>query len=71
VVPNEAPVHNVLFGQREAIGSLMKACLGLPSDSHMSLEHRFESSFAVLSFAISNLPVVIEDGHSSRKPRAS
>jgi myo-inositol-1-phosphate synthase len=71
VVPNGAPVHNALFGQREAIVNLMKACLGLPPDNHMSLEHRFESSLATLSSATTTLPVVIENGHSSKKPRAS
>merc|ERR1719401_1869919 len=46
LVPNGAPVVNALFAQRCAIVNLMRACLGLAADSHMTLEHRFESSLA-------------------------
>lgn len=48
LVPNGAPVVNALFAQRQAIINVMRACLGLPPDNHMALEHRFESSLEEL-----------------------
>ena len=50
LVPSGAPVVNALFTQRCAIVNLMRACLGLAPDNHMTLEHRFESTLAALSF---------------------
>jgi myo-inositol-1-phosphate synthase len=44
MVPNGAPVVNALFTQREAIINVMRACLGLPPNNHMTLEHRFTST---------------------------
>jgi myo-inositol-1-phosphate synthase len=44
LVPNGAPVVNALFTQKCAIVNVMRACLGLAPDNHMTLEHRFESS---------------------------
>lgn len=44
LVPNGAPVINALFTQRQAIINVMRACLGLAPDNHMTLEHRLESS---------------------------
>ena len=44
LVPNGAPVVNALFSQRSAIINVMRACLGLAPDNHMTLEHRMESS---------------------------
>merc|ERR1719203_313015 len=49
LVPNGAPVVNALFTQRCAIVNLMRACLGLAPDNHMTLEHRFESALAALN----------------------
>lgn len=43
LVPNGAPVVNALFTQRQAIINVMRACLGLAPENHMTLEHRFES----------------------------
>jgi myo-inositol-1-phosphate synthase len=43
LVPNGAPVINALFTQRQAIVNVMRACLGLAPDNHMTLEHRVES----------------------------
>uniref|UniRef100_A0A7S2S915 inositol-3-phosphate synthase n=1 Tax=Eucampia antarctica TaxID=49252 RepID=A0A7S2S915_9STRA len=43
LVPNGAPVINALFTQRNAIINVMRACLGLAPENHMTLEHRFES----------------------------
>jgi len=48
LVPNGAPVINALFTQRQAIINVMRACLGLGPDNHMTLEHRFESNLAQL-----------------------
>tara|TARA_B110000305_G_scaffold207917_1_gene239759 strand:+ start:151 stop:372 length:222 start_codon:yes stop_codon:yes gene_type:complete len=39
-----APVVNALFTQRCAVINVMRACLGLAPDNHMTLEHRFASS---------------------------
>jgi myo-inositol-1-phosphate synthase len=43
LVPRGAPVVNALFPQRQAIVNVLRACLGLPAESHMSLEHRMPS----------------------------
>lgn len=48
LVPSGAPVVNALFTQRQAITNVMRACLGLAPENHMTLEHRFESSLAEL-----------------------
>lgn len=42
LVPHGAPVVNSLFRQRAAIENILKACVGLPPNTHMSLEHRFD-----------------------------
>jgi len=44
LVPDGAPVVNALFTQRCAIVNVMRACLGLSPENHMTLEHRFEST---------------------------
>jgi myo-inositol-1-phosphate synthase len=49
LVPNGAPVINALFAQRQAIINVMRACLGLAPDNHMTLEHRLESSLEELA----------------------
>lgn len=49
LVPNGAPVINALFTQRQAVINVMRACLGLAPDNHMTLEHRLESSLEELS----------------------
>ena len=51
LVPHGAPVVNALFTQRCAVINLMRACLGLAPDNHMTLEHRFESTLAALNAA--------------------
>merc|ERR1711871_803422 len=40
LTPAGTPVVNALFPQREAITNLMRACVGLPPENHMLLEHR-------------------------------
>jgi myo-inositol-1-phosphate synthase len=62
LVPNGAPVVNALFTQRCAVVNLMRACLGLAPDNHMTLEHRFESTLAALNS---------DEGHASKKMRLS
>lgn len=49
LVPPGAPVVNALFTQRCAIVNFMRACLGLPPDNHMTLEHKFESTLLEMS----------------------
>jgi len=43
LVPNNTPVVNALFAQRECIVNLFRACLGLPAENHMSLENKLAS----------------------------
>ena len=64
LVPNGAPVVNALFTQRCAIINVMRACLGLAPDNHMTLEHRLESSLDELQKAAT-------EGHKSKKARLS
>ncbi|CAH1973687.1 unnamed protein product [Acanthoscelides obtectus] len=40
LVPPGTPVVNALAKQRAAIENVMKACLGLPPDNNMTLEHK-------------------------------
>ncbi|CAH0564849.1 unnamed protein product [Brassicogethes aeneus] len=40
LVPRGAPVVNSLFRQRACIENVMKACIGLPPDNNMTLEHK-------------------------------
>ena len=44
LVPDGTPIVNALFPQREAITNVLRACLGLPPNNHMTLEHRFCTS---------------------------
>jgi len=40
VVPEGTPVVNALFKQRACIENIFKACIGLPPDNNMLLEHK-------------------------------
>jgi myo-inositol-1-phosphate synthase len=40
LTPPGTPVVNALFRQKAAIENLLKACVGLPADNSISLEHR-------------------------------
>lgn len=40
VVPEGAPVVNALAAQRQCIVNVLRACVGLPAENYMSLEHR-------------------------------
>lgn len=48
LVPAGAPVVNALFAQRSAIVNILRACIGLPPENYLSLEHRFVSSLKAL-----------------------
>jgi len=47
LVPAGAPIVNALFPQRNALCNVMRACLGLPAESYMSLEHRMPASSSI------------------------
>jgi myo-inositol-1-phosphate synthase len=38
--PPGTPVVNALFKQRACIENILKACLGLPPENYMGLEHK-------------------------------
>ncbi|KAG5182714.1 inositol-3-phosphate synthase [Tribonema minus] len=40
LVPPGTPVINALFAQRQCLANFMRACVGLPAESHMMLEHK-------------------------------
>lgn len=45
LVPSGAPIVNALFKQRACIENIMKACVGLPAENDMGLEHRTNYTF--------------------------
>uniref|UniRef100_A0A8C6PCI3 inositol-3-phosphate synthase n=4 Tax=Nothobranchius TaxID=28779 RepID=A0A8C6PCI3_NOTFU len=45
LVPPGSPVINAFFRQRACIENIMRACLGLPPQSHMLLEHKLQKNF--------------------------
>ncbi|KAJ0009084.1 hypothetical protein NQD34_016499 [Periophthalmus magnuspinnatus] len=45
LVPPGAPVVNAFFRQRACIENIMRACLGLPPQNHMLLEHKLQKGF--------------------------
>lgn len=50
LVPKGTPVINSLFRQRTAIENILRACVGLPPNSHIALEQRV-SYFSEISFS--------------------
>lgn len=44
LVPPGTPVVNALFAQRECMINIFRACVGLPPENHMLLEHKLASS---------------------------
>lgn len=44
MVPTGTPVINALFKQREALINVFRACVGLPAENHMLLEHRVQAA---------------------------
>ncbi|KAJ3613252.1 hypothetical protein NHX12_019502 [Muraenolepis orangiensis] len=45
LMPPGAPLVNAFFRQRAAIENILRACLGLPPQSHMHLEHKLQTGF--------------------------
>ncbi|XP_040916887.1 inositol-3-phosphate synthase 1-A-like [Toxotes jaculatrix] len=45
LVPSGTPVINAFFRQRACIENIMRACLGLPPQNHMLLEHKLQRNF--------------------------
>lgn len=46
LVPPGTPVVNALFAQRQCMINIFRACVGLPADNFMALEHRVDSMMA-------------------------
>merc|ERR1712156_1136796 len=46
LVPPGTPVVNALAAQRQGIINIFRACIGLPAEHHMALEHRLPSLIA-------------------------
>lgn len=69
MVPSGAPVINSLFSQRQAIVNVLRACLGLAPENHMSLEHRLDSDLRVQNKRVAAGGSVPENG--SKRPRLS
>merc|ERR1719213_671011 len=67
LVPPGAPVVNALFKQRSCIENLFRACVGLPADNHMLLEHkRGIAERAALSAAAAAGAGPEANGHAGR-----
>lgn len=70
-VPRGTPVVNALFQQREAIVNLLRACIGLPPDNHMMLEHKLRSHLTAATAPDDRVPNgnnnarVVDGFHSS------
>ncbi|KAM9708681.1 inositol-3-phosphate synthase 1-A-like [Menidia menidia] len=48
LVPSGTPVVNAFFRQRACIENIMRACIGLPPQNHMLLEHKLQRDFLPL-----------------------
>merc|ERR1719215_957691 len=51
IVPQGAPVINALAAQRQCIVNIFRACVGLPAEHNMALEHRLPSLMGELGNA--------------------
>lgn len=40
MVPENTPVVNALFKQKLCLENILRACVGLPPENHMHLEHK-------------------------------
>ncbi|KAK5640687.1 hypothetical protein RI129_009234 [Pyrocoelia pectoralis] len=54
LVPSGTPVVNALFRQRSSIENILRACLGLPPESNMLLEHKITFLMSHLSLERKN-----------------
>ncbi|RVE57359.1 hypothetical protein OJAV_G00215430 [Oryzias javanicus] len=57
LVPSGTPVVNAYFRQRACIENIMRACLGLPAQNHMMLEHKLQRNFLSAHTAFVNSDV--------------
>jgi myo-inositol-1-phosphate synthase len=70
VVPPGAPVINALFKQREAIVNVLRACVGLPPENHMLLEHRLKEAGAVrASISVADVKTVPAAINTTQDPK--
>ena len=51
LVPRGTPVVNALFAQKQCITNIFRACLGLPAENNMMLEHKVPSQIAKMQAA--------------------
>lgn len=52
LVPTGMPVINALNAQRMALVNVFRACVGLPAEDFMLLEHRVSNLFSLYIFAL-------------------
>jgi len=62
LVPKGTQVVNSLFRQRAAIENILRACVGLPPNNHMSLEQRFDFSSISVESPSRKAKVIAENG---------
>ncbi|KAG9486385.1 hypothetical protein GDO78_006654 [Eleutherodactylus coqui] len=65
LVPDGTPVINALSKQRNCIENTLRACLGLPPQNHMMLEHKMQRSFMSLkrsSSVLTPCPITTKKG---------
>jgi myo-inositol-1-phosphate synthase len=65
MVPTGTPVINALFKQREALVNVFRACVGLPPENHMLLEHRVVAAGHGLPPGIAAVPAFTAGGSVS------
>ena len=63
LVPAGTPIVNALFAQRQCIVNIFRACVGLPPENNMLLEHKLASSIESLK----NAREAALDGPSKKK----
>jgi len=59
LVPTGTPVINALFKQREALVNVFRACVGLPPENHMLLEHRVAAAGKDVLPAMAGVPAFV------------
>jgi len=60
LVPEGTPVINALFRQREAITNLLRACIGLPPNNNMLLEHKVDTAGLAFKQHVAAAPATAE-----------